>query len=178
MKKKVRLFPLVLAVLLLFASCRAPSPARYFFYREQDFSAELCGTLRGISFCARAAVRREGDSYRVSLVFSEGPKETASPLADLAVQAEISSDGVPRGNCEWTCLGVTVPTEASCLAGLLLPITELLTPREMSSVLKTEEGYRLRFADGSEWVLDENLRPREVCAAETVFSVLWWEMRF
>ena len=179
MRRRMQGLLCLVAALLLCAGCRAPSTIGYFSYRETAFCAELCGKLRGVPFLARGTVEPRENVYLVTLVFFEMPKgEPSSPLAGITVRAELSREGRPRGSAELICLNVKAETDGEHVAFLLLPLSLLLAPTEFSSVQRVAEGYRLCFSDGSEWLLDGEMRPREVHAAEVSFTVAWWEIKF
>lgn len=154
----------------------AASPPDYFAYREGDFCAELRGTLDKKAFCAKITVKGDGTGRAIEIEYladEQTGKETS--LTGLKIFARCGADGTLGGAAQVVLGEMDLETEGELLAGVLSPVTVLLSPSDFSAVQKEGDSYRLTFSDGAILALDTQGLPRTFSSPSLSFEVIWWE---
>ena len=169
MNQKAVLIALALLLALCLCGCSV-TETRYFSYRESDFCAEVVGERCGICFSAIIGIATAEDGYRVSVAYL-----SPASLEGLEIRAECDLSGECRGTASVRLKGYETPADAEGVAGLILPASVLLEEREVVSVCRERECYRLRLSEDRELTLDGKGMPQSFRSNEVCFDVKWLE---
>lgn len=158
------LFACLFAVLGI-AGCGKAVPD-YLAYQNEDFSAEVKGTVNGMQFSALISAKMMGDgSGRLLSVSYLG----FDPLDGIKIEA------YPDGTASLTEDDLTIPSDRASLAGLLSPIELLLTDDEIVSVRKEGELTVVTLPNQINITLSEDDVPVSLSSPAVAFDVVWWE---
>ncbi len=161
----------------MFCACgeHAPDPLAF---GTSDFAAELRGSMTSPEtgerreFTAKVEVRSAGESRAVRVVYL-----APDALAGMEIEALCTGEGAPTGEATVRYGELSIPTEAERLSGLLLPVTALLSPRALSSIKRSEEGWEAVWEDGARIHTDGDGLPRAFFSPEISFDVVWYDAR-
>ena len=169
----------LLSLVLLTQSC-APPP-NYLAYKNQNFCAELKGTLNGIEFGAQIDIKPHNnlstatntadplENYEIEISYL-APKELEGIRVSVARNP---NTGILETAAKLGELSVSIPREH--IKGWLLPAESLLllSQEKIESVQKNRQGYSLTFEENTILEVDQNGKPLSFQSKEISFSVIW-----
>ncbi len=167
--RHIRFFVGLTLLLFLFSACSSDVP-HFFAFREDRFSAEIKGSLRGQEFCAKISSVGGTNAEKSICVEYLSP----ASLCGVTVCATLDSDRKAE-DCRASLgsLSFDLPDESA--TGLLAPILVLLLPNEASTVEKRADGYHLALSGGQKLMISEEGIPVEYASDTLFFRVIWWE---
>ena len=170
MKRCVSFAVLLLLCLSAFGGCKSSAPPDYLAFQRESFSAEVQGRIGGRAFGAKIEVEASGEARRVTVTYL-----SPTVLEGVRITALCNADGVPNGDCEVTYGDMTLVRDATELAGLLSPVSRLLTLSEIATVRRDGDTYILTFSDGAALILDANGNPKSLAAKDMELDIVWRE---
>ena len=167
--RQIRFLVGILLLLFLLSACHTDVPD-FFAFREQRFSAEIKGSLRGQEFCARISSDCGADGKKSICIEYLSP----ASLCGVTVSASLCENGRAE-DCRISFgeLSFELPSEKE--NKLLDPILALFADKEAQTVEKRTDGYHVTLSGGQRLVLSSEGIPVEYASDTLFFDVVWWE---